>query len=79
MPCGLTTIGMEAFEGCVSLKYVVIPESVTEVGVRAFTRCTGLKKVFVPIALRGKLGLVNRKETAFDDFSVVEYYDSTAS
>ena len=79
MPSGLTEIDKRAFQDCVSLEYVVIPENVTEVGVYAFTGCVGLKKAFVPISLQGKLGLVNGMETAFDDFSVVEYYYGSAA
>ena len=79
MPIGLTAIGSWAFQDCVSLEYIVIPENVTEVGTYAFTGCVGLKKAFVPISLQGKLGLVNGMETAFDDFSVVEYYYGSAA
>ena len=79
MPNGITSIGIRAFRDCVSLEYVIIPESVTEVGSYAFTGCTGLKKAFVPISLQGKLGVVNNRETAFDDFSVVEYYYGSAA
>ena len=79
LPSDLTAIGGKAFQNCSALRYIVIPESVTEVESYAFTGCTGLKKAFVPESLRGKLGLVKKKETAFDDFSVVEYYDSEVS
>ena len=79
IPTCVTTIDRFAFQDCSSLKCIVIPESVAEIRARAFTGCTGLKKAYVPVSLRGKLGLVNGKETAFDSFSVVEYYDNAVS
>jgi len=78
IPAGVTTIGEYAFHGCSSLQCVVIPENVASLGEYAFANCTGLKKAFVPISLKGKLGLVKRKETAFSDMSIVEFYSGSS-
>ena len=43
-----TEIEPLAFEGCCSLKEVIIPEGVTKIGCGAFMDCTGLKKIVLP-------------------------------
>ncbi len=42
---GLTTIGYNAFYGCVSLKEIVLPDTVTTMGRSAFSGCTSLASV----------------------------------
>ena len=79
IPARVATIGEYAFYGCASLQYVVIPERVSSLGGYSFAGCTGLKKAFVPVSLKGNLGKVRGKETAFDDVSIVVYYDCDVS
>ena len=40
---GVTTVGMNAFKGCIGLTSITIPNSVTTVGRWAFQGCTGLR------------------------------------
>ena len=44
----VTRIGSWAFDDCVELTSVVIPEGVVDVGAYAFSGCTGLKSVSIP-------------------------------
>ena len=48
----LETIGVSAFEGCTSLKSVILPPSVTYVGDGAFYECTGLVKSAYPSTIK---------------------------
>ena len=48
----VTGIGPDAFNGCVGLKSVTIPESVTDIGERAFWGCK-ITSLALPSALRG--------------------------
>ena len=48
IPDGVTSIGDDAFSGCVSLKSVTIPGSVTSIGGYAFSSCENLKSVTIP-------------------------------
>jgi len=79
IPHSVTSIGEYAFYGCTSLKSIIIPNGVTSVGDYAFANCTGLEKALAPISLKGNLGKVGRKETAFNDMSIVKYYDNDTS
>ena len=45
---GVTEIGKGAFENCVHMTKVDIPDSVTTIGKAAFQNCTSLKKVEIP-------------------------------
>lgn len=45
---GVTTIGEGAFDGCVGLTNIVIPNGVKEIGQFAFYGCNGLTNVAVP-------------------------------
>lgn len=44
----VSTIGRGAFEGCVNLKRVVIPQGVKEIPYRAFYECTALETIQIP-------------------------------
>lgn len=43
----VTAIGDGAFEGCTSLQWVILPESVTEIGSSAFKNCSTLEGIFI--------------------------------
>lgn len=44
----MTNIGNSAFNNCVNLTSVTIPDSVTNIGFRAFYKCDGLTSVTIP-------------------------------
>ena len=44
----LTKIGNSAFEGCISLTNISIPDSVTEIGDCAFAYCSALENITIP-------------------------------
>jgi len=44
----VTSIEEEAFDGCVSLTSLVIPDTVTSIGEDAFSDCTALTEVSIP-------------------------------
>ncbi|MGN1206493.1 MAG: leucine-rich repeat protein [Eubacterium sp.] len=41
---GIQTIGVSAFEGCLSLNEVVFPSSLVSIGAKAFSKCTLMEK-----------------------------------
>ena len=45
---GVTSIGEYAFENCVMLLDIVVPEGVTSIGNRAFSGCTALAEITIP-------------------------------
>ena len=45
---GLTTISDDAFNGCTSLKSVMIPSEVTSINNNAFYGCSSLTSIFIP-------------------------------
>lgn len=44
----VTSIGYAAFQSCVTLTNITIPNSVTLIGIAAFSGCTGLLDIFIP-------------------------------
>ena len=48
IPEGVTSIGEDAFYGCIGLTSVTIPNSVKSIGNYAFYNCTGLTSVTIP-------------------------------
>ena len=44
----VTSIGERAFDGCYTLKSVMIPESITSIGDYAFSSCEALASVVIP-------------------------------
>ena len=44
----VTGIGAQAFDRCVGLTSITIPDSVTSIGDRAFSDCTGLTSITIP-------------------------------
>lgn len=49
---GLTTIGENAFNGCLSLASVMIPDGVTTIGDNAFFNCYAFKTITLPDGLK---------------------------
>ena len=47
IPRGITSIGMDAFLGCINLNIVAIPDTVTNLGDSAFADCYGLTSVII--------------------------------
>lgn len=48
IPNSVTTIGYDAFSGCIGLTSVTIPTSVTSIGDNAFSSCSGLTSITIP-------------------------------
>ena len=48
IPDSVTSIGYDAFSGCLSLTSITIPDSVTSIEGSAFNRCTGLSNITIP-------------------------------
>ena len=48
IPNTVTTIGEDAFKGCVNLTEIRIPKSVTKIEKGAFSGCTGIKSITIP-------------------------------
>ena len=46
--CPVTAIAPRAFEGCASLRRVVLPASLRQIGEMAFSGCTHLRQVVIP-------------------------------
>jgi len=45
---GVTSLGMYAFEECINLKEISLPDSITSIGASAFLKCTSLERVVIP-------------------------------
>ena len=51
IPNSVTSIGVQAFRGCDSLKKIKIPNSITNIGVYAFAHCTSLRSIRIPCSV----------------------------
>ncbi len=51
IPDSISSIGDNAFEGCITVTEVVIPETVTEIGSNAFSGCENLTTVNIPASV----------------------------
>ena len=51
IPDSVTTIGANAFEGCVNLKSAVVSKSVDTLELRTFARCTALTSITIPVGV----------------------------
>ena len=56
LPSTLTTIGIQAFQGCSGLTAITIPEGVTSIGQNAFAGCTELISAALPKGLNNISG-----------------------
>lgn len=52
IPEGVTKIGDNSFENCVSLKSVILPEGVQSLGISSFMGCVNLERVQLPNTLQ---------------------------
>ena len=59
----VTSIGDHAFEGCIGLQSIIIPNSITEIGHAAFWKCSSLLSVTIPNSV------TSIKKSAFQDCS----------
>ncbi len=48
IPNSVTSIGLDAFSGCISLTSITIPSSITSVGEKAFHDCVSLTSITIP-------------------------------
>ncbi|NMD44902.1 MAG: leucine-rich repeat domain-containing protein, partial [Clostridiales bacterium] len=48
IPSSVTSIGENAFSGCIGLTEITIPNSVIYIGERAFQGCSGLTEITIP-------------------------------
>ena len=75
IPSGVTSIGVWAFDGCISLTEITIPDSVTSIGGYAFKGCTSLTEITIPNSV------VDIGESAFENctnLTIYGYFGSAA-
>ena len=70
IPADVTAIGIWAFDGCNTLREVMVPTNVTEIGEYAFAYCYNLSRAFLPKALEGVID----EESVFVGSPVTVYY-----
>lgn len=64
----LVSIGEKAFDGCTSIKNIILPDSVEVIGEKAFANCTGLTEFTLPVSIK-EIGI-----SAFRDSGLTDLY-----
>lgn len=64
----LVSIGEKAFDSCISLKNIILPDSVEVIGEKAFANCTGITEFTLPISVK-EIGI-----SAFRDSGLTDLY-----
>ena len=72
---GSLSYGDGVFEGCSSLKSMIIPDSVTTIGYRAFYNCDNLKSIVIP----NNVKTIGERAFASCDFESVTFGSSVIS
>lgn len=67
VPAGVSTIRPYAFDGCLDLQKLILPDSLRAIGAAAFRRCGTLTTLTLPAALES-IG-----DAAFGDSSILEF------
>ena len=69
VPLGVVDICDGAFEGCKSVKSIIIPDSVIGIGWGVFAGCESLKRITIPVSVKNIYG------SPFDSFGVYKSWN----